>query len=91
VIEITAVRFAGGRDHEQITEVEWRSASTVAGLATREGLAQWLGASESNRAFVRSRSGLVDIAVVTGPEGALYIRSHTQGKWRDDLLALPTF
>jgi hypothetical protein len=91
VIEITAVRFAGGRDHEQIAEVQWRSASTVAALATREGLAEWLRASESNRAFVRSQSGLVDVAVVADLEGALYIRSHAQGKWRDDLLALPTF
>jgi hypothetical protein len=89
MIEIIAVRLIGGRDHEHIREVQWRSTSTVAGQSSREGLAEWLRASSDNRAFVGDER--VDVAAVVGPEGSLYVRSYANGVWRDDLLGLPTF
>jgi hypothetical protein len=91
MIEITAVRLRGGHDHEHITDVQWRSTSTALGQCTRQGIADWMSGDSANRAVVAVGTELVNVAAVRAPDGSHFIRTHAEGEWRDDLLALPTF
>jgi Protein of unknown function (DUF3892) len=91
MIQVTAIRLAGGESHEHITDVRWRSGSTSAGQSTREAIVDWLSASNANQAVVAEGSERVHVAVVRAPEQPPYIRTHADGKWTDNLLTLPLF
>jgi hypothetical protein len=91
MIQITAIRFAGGKAHENITDVRWRSTSTSAGQSTRQAMVAWLSASSSNQAVVADGSEWVDVALVRASDQRPYIRTQADGVWTDNLLALPTF
>ncbi len=91
MIEITAIRLAGGNGHEHITDVQWRSAATAEGQSNRQAIVDWLSASKDNHAVVVSGSETLPVAVVLAPNQPAYIRACSDGSWTDDLLALPTF
>jgi hypothetical protein len=91
MIEITAIRFAGGNDHEHITDVQWRSAATYAGLIPVPALISWLGANDANQAVVADGSGRVPVLVVRPSDQPPYIQARADGVWTDNLLTLPTF
>jgi uncharacterized protein DUF3892 len=91
MIEITAIRLEDGSTHEHITDVLWRSAATTLGHCPRQALVDWLGESNENQAVVAGRSGWVHVAVLIRPNRPPYIRTHADGVWTDDLMALPTF
>jgi uncharacterized protein DUF3892 len=91
MIEITAVRLVGGGGHEHITDVRWRSASTVAGESTTEAIVDWLSASRHNQAVVVSGAARLSVAVVLRRDRAPHLRACADGAWTDDLLALPVF
>jgi hypothetical protein len=91
MIEITAIKLEGGAAHEHIKHVLWRSASASQGLCPREAIIDWLTESHENQAVVADGSGLVHIAVVRRPNQSPHIRTHRNGVWTDDLLALPRF
>jgi predicted metalloprotease with PDZ domain len=67
MIEITAIRFAGGNDHEHITDVQWRSAATYAGLIPVPALIAWLGANDGNQAVARAHARLLTSAYENSP------------------------
>jgi hypothetical protein len=85
------VSFGHSKDHENITAVLWRSASTPAGHGTREAIVAWLQASSANQAVVAAGSGYVQVAVVRPVNRSPHLRTHVDGAWRNDLLALPMF
>jgi hypothetical protein len=89
MIEITAIRFAGGHDHEHITALQWRSAATYAGLIP--ALISWLGANDANQAVVADGSERVPVLVVRPSDQPPYIQARADGVWTDNLLTLPTF
>jgi Protein of unknown function (DUF3892) len=91
MIEITAIRLAGGEGHENIAELMWRSAATSVGRCTRQAIVDWLGGSAMNRAVVEVSSEVVELAVVGGPDEPPHLRARRDGAWTDDLLALPRF
>jgi hypothetical protein len=91
MIQITAIRLAGGERHEHITDVRWRSAFTSAGQSTRQGIVDWLSTSSANQAVVADGAKYVRVAVVQPPGGPPYIRTKADGEWTDNLLALPKF
>jgi hypothetical protein len=89
VIEIAAIRLAGGQHHEHITEVLWRSGATAIGLCTREAIVAWLQESSSHHATVANGSTSVEVAVVRATNQPPYIRTCTDGALTDTLLSLP--
>jgi Protein of unknown function (DUF3892) len=91
VIEITAIRLAGGRGHEHVVGVLWRSGATALGHCPRQAIVDWLGASGENRAVVAVGSERVPLAVVGESDQAPYLRARRDGHWTDDLLELPRF
>jgi Protein of unknown function (DUF3892) len=91
VIEITAIRLAGGQNHEHVAEVLWRSAATALGHGSRQSVIEWLSASSDNRAVVARGSESVQFAVVRESNQAPYLRARKDGQWTDDLLELPGF
>jgi hypothetical protein len=90
VIEITAIRVVRGYGHEHITDVMWRSAATSTGLSTVEGIIGWLSANANNQAVVADPLG-VEVAVVRPAGQPPHLCARADGKWTDDLLALPRF
>ncbi|HST32503.1 MAG TPA: DUF3892 domain-containing protein [Solirubrobacteraceae bacterium] len=90
MIQITAIRLQGSSDHEHIVSVKWRNLQTgVTGESTRQAVVSWLDESNANQAVVANAASWVYVRVVR-PEGRpAYLRTHADGKWSDNLLALP--
>lgn len=65
----------------------------VTKVATRQGMVDWLDASKENRAIVKaSGGGYAYVGTIHPKDGApAYIRTHADGEWNDNLLALPEF
>jgi hypothetical protein len=91
VIEITAIRFEGGRGHEHVVEVMWRSSATAVGRTTAQAIVDWLDAGSENQATVTDGHGRLEVAVARMPGRAPHLRCCADGVWTDDLLWLPTF
>jgi hypothetical protein len=92
MIEITAIHQEGGEGHEHIASVKWRNTATSAtGQSTRQAIVDWLNESKANQAVVANGSQWVYVGVVQSENGPPYIRTHTDGKPSDNLLALPPF
>lgn len=89
-IQITAVRLEGGSDHEHITHLWWLSDSTnQEGSSTREQLVSWIE-NQGGKAYTDDgRGNRAHVAVVTPSRGAKYLRTHADGVWTNNLLALP--
>ena len=76
MIEITAIRLAGDERHEHISLLQWRNTQTgVTGQSTREA----------------GNGTWVYVGVCRPHAGEPYLRTHADGKWSDNLLALPKF
>jgi hypothetical protein len=89
-IQITAVRMSGGTAHEHIAHLWWTNpADGATGDNTRAQIVAWIE-TEEGQAFTRDANGRqAPVAVVTPPRGATYLRTHADGVWTDNLLALP--
>lgn len=88
-IRFTAIRLSGGTTHQHITRLWWTNPSTSkTDDNSRAELAAWI--EKGGKAYVEDRYGnRVDVGVVTPPVGEKYLRTHADGKWTDNLLALP--
>lgn len=89
-IRITAVHLSGGTRHEHITHLWWTNPSTgVTGKSARAEIVRWLE-QDNGTAYVMDSAGhRADVAVVAPRLGAKYLRTHADGRWTDNLLALP--
>ncbi|GAB3914455.1 DUF3892 domain-containing protein [Kibdelosporangium lantanae] len=85
----TAIRLSGGQSHEHIVHLWYVDQAT--GLSsddTRAHLVSWV--EGGGKAYVEDRYGnRADVGVVTPTVGAKYLRTYADGKWTDNLLALP--
>lgn len=89
MVEITAIHLDGGTRHEHIASVKWRNPSTSkVGTSSRATMVDWLR-DATNRAYVTDGQHTVSVGVVDGKTP--YIRTHKDGVWTDNLLALPQF
>jgi hypothetical protein len=88
-IRIIAIRLAQGSGHEHIVRLWWTNpANSSAGDNTRAEIVDFI--EKSGKAYVEDASGhRVDVGVVTPRIGAKYLRTHADGVWTDNLLALP--
>ncbi|MGW6261530.1 DUF3892 domain-containing protein [Streptomyces sp. NPDC055085] len=90
-IQITAVRLsAGGTKHEHITHLWWRNSATgKTGDNTRAQIIAWIE-DEGGQAYTSDGNGRrATVAVVTPSNGQKHLRTHADGTWTNNLLALP--
>jgi hypothetical protein len=89
-IRFTAIRLSGGTDHEHIVHLWWTNPSTgKSGDNTRASLVDWIE-NDNGKAYVEDGAGnRADVGVVAPTHGAKYLRTHADGKWTNNLLALP--
>jgi hypothetical protein len=89
VVEITAVHMVGGEQHEHIGEVAWTNpASGASGRSTRAAMVEFLR-TPGNRAYVTDGQRTAEVGVVNADPP--FIRTHADGVWTDNLLALPRY
>ena len=88
-IQITAVRLSGGDKHEHIVHLWWTDrADGKVGDNSRASIVAWI--ETGGKAYTDDgRGNRADVAVVTPERGEKYLRTHADGKWSDNLLALP--
>lgn len=88
-IRVTAIRLTGGHTHQHITRLWWTNpANGKAGDNARADLVFWIE-NENGKAYVDDGGNRVDVGVVTPSSGPKYLRTHADGVWTDNLLALP--
>jgi hypothetical protein len=90
MVYVTDVRLASGRaGHEHITDVKWRNpANDETGQSTRAAMVDWI--TGGGVAKVADSQGN-DVSVGVVNDSPPYIRTHADGVWTDNLLALPRF
>lgn len=76
-----------GRSYQHIVAVKWRANGSV-GECTRQQMVSWL--ESGSTAFVQGSAHQSEVEVHE-VSGVKYLRSHANGYWDDNLLALPTF
>lgn len=89
-VYIVARHMEGGTTgHEHIAEVQWHNRETDAkGNSTRAAMVDWIS-NQKGDARVADGNSYVRVGVVDA--NPPYIRTHADGKWTDNLLALPTY
>ena len=89
-VRITHIRLSGGQGHEHIAWLWWLDPATgKPGDASRAAVVSWIEARDG-KAYVDDGLGnRADVRVVTPKYGDKYLQTFADGKWTDNLLALP--
>jgi hypothetical protein len=89
-IRITDIRQAGGTGHEHISLLWWTNPATGQdGDNTRAEIVSWIE-DKNGKAYVEdARGNRADVLVIAPPRGEKYLRTYADGRWTDNLLALP--
>lgn len=92
MIQIIKRHMVGGERHEHIAKVKYMSGA-VEKEATRQAMVDWLDdKTTKNIAIVIGKDGKTSYVGTVHPKvGHAYIRSHADGDWNDNLLALPEY
>ena len=79
------------QSHEHIEKVWWSEAGT--GKTGENTVAQMVEFIENQKGSAKVSDGknTVDVGVVHPNSGAAFIRTYADGKWTDNLLALPRY
>jgi len=89
MVNITARHMVHGQQHEHIARVRWTNPETNAiGENSRVEMVDWID-SKGGKAFVVAGGKSVAVDVVQATPS--YIRTHADGVWTNNLLALPEF
>jgi hypothetical protein len=92
MVIFTAREMSGGSGHEHVIRLWWRDTGDgKSGDMDIDTATRWLD-KPANRAYVedQARPGtFVEAGVVKPTHGHWYIRTHADGRWTDNLLALP--
>lgn len=90
-VEITAVRMSGGTQHEHITTYRWvNHQDGETGDTGKATMVDWIE-NKGGVAYVGSGASRVSVGVVHPTYGQAYLRTHADGQWTNNLLALPKF
>ncbi|HWZ92968.1 MAG TPA: DUF3892 domain-containing protein [Polyangiaceae bacterium] len=96
MIYITDIHLVGGRGHEHIANVKWKNpTSGQTGENDRASMVKWVNEKVKwvnenlNEAKVTDGRNTVNVGVHPGTPA--YLRTHADGKWSDNLLALPRY
>lgn len=88
MVYVTQIRLVGGATHQHISQVGWRNPEDgKIGTSTRDDMVKFI--RDGGRAFVSDGRRTVAVGIVEG--NPPYIRTHADGVWTDNLLALPRF
>ena len=89
MVYIIAIRMSqNGHLHEHITDVKWQDTGNgKSNSCSRSDMIDWLRAG--NHAYVTDGNKTVEVGVVDATPP--YLRTHADGVWTDNLLALPRF
>lgn len=89
MVYVTAVHMEGGNGHEHIAQVRWRNPETQAtGASSRSEMVEFIR-DKKGAVRVQDGTGWVAVGVVNAQPS--YIRTHADGRWTDNLLALPRY
>jgi copper oxidase (laccase) domain-containing protein len=89
VIYIYAVHLSGGTRHEHIASVRWKNPDTGnTGQSNQSEMVDWVK-NKDGHAYVCGNGHLARVRVVEASPP--YIRTHADGVWTDNLLALPRY
>jgi hypothetical protein len=86
---ITHIRQTGPR-HEHIERVIWVNTTGAGDASDKSAMVDWIE-NKGGTVYVETGSDRVPVGVVHPHTGEPYLRSHADGKWTNDLLALPRF
>jgi len=86
---IVKIRKSGGHTYEHISEVMWRpGGETATKTCSREAMANAITKGVDVRVPATTTAPEAEVRVVPG---TTFIQSVADGKWSNNLLALPTF
>ena len=89
MVYIVAVHMIGGTGHEHIEAVRWRTPATnTSSASTREQMVAWI---RDNKGDAHVTDGKTEVSVGVVDANPPHIRTHADGKWTDNLLALPRY
>lgn len=89
MVYITHIRLStNGKGHEHITHLRWRDPATnQVSHSTREDMVVFI----RNNGVVRVQDGRGEVAVQVVEASPPYVRTVADGRYTDNLLALPHF
>jgi len=88
MVQVIQVHMVGGEHHEHIADVRWKNTQKgTTGESTRADMVKYI--EGGGQAFVTDGVNSVWVGVVNATPK--YIRTHADGKWTDNLLALPRY
>ena len=89
MVFITAVHMESGTRHEHIASVKWRNPGDgKTGESTRETMVDWI---RKEKGVAKVTDGLNQVVVGVVEVHPPYLRTHADGTWTDNLLALPRY
>lgn len=81
--------MVGGTRHEHIAEVKWRNPDdNNIGKSSRAVMVDWI---DNKKGVAKVTDGKNTVSVGVVDADPKYIRTHANGKWSDNLLALPRY
>lgn len=89
-LTITHIRLSGGTDHQHIVRYKWVDASGAGGDDDKPTMVNWID-NKNVTAYVGTGAGRVRVGVIHPQAGQPYLRTHADGNWTNNLLALPHF
>lgn len=90
MIYVTAIRLTGGAQHQHIGSVWWlNSQDGKSDNTTTESMIDFI--DKGNTVKVGGKTGPATVGVIRPNVGKPYLRTHADGSWSDNLLALPRF
>lgn len=91
MVYIYQVRMtSGGTNHRHIASVKWKNPdSGKSGESSRAKMVEWISKQNGSAYVCGGNAHIARVGVVKGDPP--YIRSYADGKWSDNLLALPQY
>lgn len=91
-VKITNIRLSnGGYAHEHITDLKWiNEADGNTDSSTKAAIVDWIE-NKNGSAHVGNGVNKAQVGVVDPAQGPKYLRTYADGKWNNNLLALPRF
>lgn len=91
-VRITHKRLSNGTEHQHITELQWTNEATSAtGSSTRAAMVDFVDKNPAGSAYTREGATRANVGSVHPAQGQPYVRTYSDGKWTNNLLALPDF
>ena len=89
-VRFTARHMEGGSEHKHIAELKWvEDGAQKTGVSARAVLVEWIRDKQGSGYVLDSKGNKAVVKVRDAKPP--YVQTIADGKWTDNLLALPTF